>query len=288
MMNRAEIIQKVADKIGAKTYLEIGVAHAETLLQLAIPHKIGVDPARPAPAIVQVSAQALTNKLNSSGARLCIKTVNSDDETILQVTNLEAENPGRHESLRYFQMPSDEFFQDFAKQTISETGIDIAFVDGLHEWRQVVRDVQNCLTHLNENGVILMHDCMPNRKIVATPFDELQQAKQLPEWDGTWTGDVYRAALWLRSQRPDLQICVLNTDWGVGIIRRGTPEQILNLTESQIANFAYEEFDANRVELLNLRDSEYLSEYLTLLAPVRQYRTPVSAASRTADFEFAN
>ena len=39
---------------------------------------------------------------------------------------------------------------------------------------------------------------------------------------GEWTGDVWKAIAELRVERIDLDIKVVNTDYGCGIIRRGT------------------------------------------------------------------
>ena len=52
-------------------------------------------------------------------------------------------------------MTSDEFFSQ-NKETF-----DLIFIDGLHIHEQVLKDIDNSLNVLNENGVILLHDCLP-------------------------------------------------------------------------------------------------------------------------------
>lgn len=56
-----------------------------------------------------------------------------------------------------YQMTSDELFNSISKNH----KWDIIFIDGLHHKEQVLRDVINSLEHLNENGVVILHDCLP-------------------------------------------------------------------------------------------------------------------------------
>jgi hypothetical protein len=268
MLGRADIIQAVINATGARTYLEIGVAHGETLLKVEAANRIGIDPARPSPNVVNAATAFLSHGLNLPGSRLVLDFGIREADTYMKVTNLNHAIPRPELSLRYFQIPSDEFFTDHAQETIGASGIDVAFVDGLHEWRQAVRDVENCLSYLNDGGVIVMHDCSPTKEIVATPFSELEEARRRPDWDGTWTGDVFRAILWLRSQCSDLDVRVLDCDWGVGLVRRASNSHRLTLDENRIASFPFAEFAANRKELLNLHPPEHLAEYVKSLAPV--------------------
>ena len=72
---------------------------------------------------------------------------------------------------------SDEFFSD-NKETF-----DLIFIDGLHEYSQVKKDIKNSLKFLNQNGIILVHDCLPD-----------SMSKQaVPRYRMTWNGDVWKA-----------------------------------------------------------------------------------------------
>ena len=122
-MKRTEIINRLADRINAKTYLEIGVRrHAVNFDKINIKHKVGVDP--------------------------CIEAFDREPT---------------------FKLRSDDFFK---KNT--ET-FDIIFIDGLHEAKQVERDILNSLEVLNEGGYIVCHDMNP---IVY----ERQLSKNDPKW----------------------------------------------------------------------------------------------------------
>ena len=69
---------------------------------------------------------------------------------------------------------SDEFFLR------NSECFDCIFIDGLHEYDQVYKDIINSLKFLNEGGIILLHDCLP-------PSIH-QQA--VPRYKRTWNGDV--------------------------------------------------------------------------------------------------
>jgi hypothetical protein len=288
MFTRAQVIQKVLDAVGGSTYLEIGVAHAETLLAVRAPLRIGIDPARPSRRIIDYAAGALSRTLNRLGDDIYLEIGAAPTDTGLRarpVSEVISSAPGVASAgdqplgegvLRFYQLTSDVFFAG-AADMLARTGIDVAFVDGLHEWRQAVRDVEACLAHLNEGGVVVMHDCLPTKAIYATPADQLETARQSPEWDGTWTGDVWKAAVWLRASRDDLRVCVLDCDWGLGLITRGTPESMLAYTDAEIAAMSFDDFRARRTEILNLKEPTYLDQFLAdHVASFRPQSAPAS------------
>ena len=59
-----------------------------------------------------------------------------------------------------FKMTSDEFFKNHIAQKY-----DIIFIDGLHLFEQVYKDIINSLLYLNDNGTIVVHDCNPLEEI---------------------------------------------------------------------------------------------------------------------------
>ena len=61
-----------------------------------------------------------------------------------------------------FRGTSDKFFNQNKKK------FDCVFIDGLHEYDQVNKDILNSLDNLNENGIILIHDCLPKSMIIIT------------------------------------------------------------------------------------------------------------------------
>ena len=59
---------------------------------------------------------------------------------------------------------SDVFFKNNKKN------FDIIFIDGLHHYKQVKKDIENSLLFLNEHGIVVLHDTLPRNYIEqATP-----------------------------------------------------------------------------------------------------------------------
>ncbi len=271
MLNRADVIQKIVDATGARTYLEIGLHHSETFLTVNAERKIGVDPERPSPRLVNAASQALSNALTNlpEDATIDLDIGNTPLQTYLGVkTSGEGarsfNSPINGASIQTLQMTSDELFAK-RDDLFSVDKIDVAFVDGLHEWRQAARDVENCLRRLNEGGVVVMHDCSPTTAMVATPLDQLEEAKKSPEWTGAWTGDVWKAVAWLRSTRDNLRIFVLDCDWGVGVVTKGEPNGMLDYTYEQVESLPFRDFELNRRHILDLRHESYIDEFAATL-----------------------
>jgi SAM-dependent methyltransferase len=159
ILNRADMINMIAKKIGAKTYLEIGVQTGKTFRAVNVEDKIGVDP----------------------------------DPQWKDQTHI---------------MGSDQFFE----QLEDDEKFDIIFVDGLHQWEQVARDLANSVEHLAPGGVILVDDCAPRQKAYQT-----RQPTAVH-----WTGDVWRAWLRYRSKmaKRGWFSCTYDVAFGLGILHQ--------------------------------------------------------------------
>lgn len=142
---------------------------------------------------------------------------------------------------KFLAITSDNFFAQNIKT------FDIIFIDGLHYAEQVLKDVDNALKCLNDEGVIVVHDC--------NPTDEQMQI--VPRQQGIWTGDVWKAWVKLR-QLPSLEMFVLDTDYGCGIIRHGHQVPLNNV------NLTWSEFVKNRAEWLNLKEPNYIIQCYAL------------------------
>lgn len=132
-------------------------------------------------------------------------------------------------------MTSDEFFAQNPDKTF-----DCIFIDGLHLEDQVRRDIDNSLKALNSGGAIVVHDCNPPTEWhQRTPFEGGPNA---------WNGTVWRAWMWHRINSPNLQMYVVDTDWGVGVIQRGKQ----NCYKLKKKSFDYSLLEKDRVKALNL------------------------------------
>jgi hypothetical protein len=119
-----------------------------------------------------------------------------------------------------YKMTSDDFFTklDDGKLDLDPNfRWDIIFIDGLHTATQVLKDIENALYHLTPKGFIFLHDCNPYNFFTQREDYYLDGIT----YSGPWNGSVWKSIYHLRTHRSDLQVNVIDTDWGVGIIRRG-------------------------------------------------------------------
>ena len=230
IMNRVAVVQKIIDNKKAKTYLEIGVLAGDTFLRIKIRNKWGVDP-------------------------------NFEIEP-LKKFRYYFKNPFNIFS-EYFNMNSDTFF---AKEDarLAGCGVDVALIDGLHTFAQSLKDVKNTLKYLNKNGVIILHDCNPLSEAAAIPAKSISEVQKMnpPDFTGVWNGDVWKTIFYLRSTRKDLRVFVLDCDFGLGIITRETPENMLKYSAEEIRNISYHDLSKDRQSLLNLKGVSYFKEFL--------------------------
>jgi hypothetical protein len=131
-------------------------------------------------------------------------------------------------------LTSDSFFEELDK----DIKFDIIFIDGLHLSDQVFRDIKNSLLHLNENGIIVVHDCSPSQKENATTYNNY----------GIWNGTVYIGYI-EASLTYKLDYSTVNTDFGCGLIRYKNID--LNSEKVNISD-DWNYFNDNRESLLNL------------------------------------
>ena len=232
-MNRIKAVQQALDGRARRVYLEIGVCRGVAFRHITADEKIAVDPA------FKLSARA--RRLADAKAR----------------------------ATHYFETTSDAFF---ANETafLEQHGIDVALIDGLHTYRQVMRDVENTLRYLRDDGVIFLHDCNPANASIAFPATSYADFRAQHRWRDLlwvsrplWSGDVWKAIVHLRSTRHDLRITVLNCDLGVGVVRKGVPESRLPYSAAQIEALNYADLAADRDRLLNLKPPTYLAEFLS-------------------------
>ena len=100
---------------------------------------------------------------------------------------------------------------------LGDRAYDVVFVDPWHTFECSMRDLQAGLSVLREDGVMIVHDCCPANKELASPRPV----------HGPWCGVTYCALVELVLSRPDLTYYTVDTDHGCGVIRKrrsdGTP-----------------------------------------------------------------
>lgn len=95
---------------------------------------------------------------------------------------------------------SNEFFEKYPFM-IPTTGVDLAFIDGMHLFEYALRDFMNIDKYTHEESVIVFDDVLPRNQHEAA-------REQCP---GDWTGDVWKVFYALRRYRPDLDLTLVNT-----------------------------------------------------------------------------
>jgi len=223
-MLRTEAIQHLIKKYGYKTYLEIGVFRGTNFFPIKAERKIAVDP---------------EFKLNKR-RKLYFDLFNRGVKTT-----------------KYYELPSDVFFEQKGEELFSQRGIDICFIDGMHEYQFAFNDVINTLKYLNDDGVIMLHDCNPITPEASVSFQEWKNRN----FSGNWNGDVWKAIVDLRKNREDLNVHVINTDQGLGIVKKAKRDYQMHI-DKPIASLVYDDLNNNREDWLGLIDVEtFKSKY---------------------------
>lgn len=211
---RAHVLQEAINRLGAQTYLEIGVSNGDLFERVRVERKLGVDPIDPAERVRrQVEAGA-----------------------------------------RYFQMPSDEFFATqsavLEEKGLDVAFVDglhtyaqaLADVENCLRWLNPggIILMHDC----NPTGA--------DMATPAESMLDLQRYRaEYP--DRAWTGDVWKAVVHLRALRPEVKASVLDCDFGIGVVFPSPHPERLDYTARQIAAMSYDQLAADRRRLLGLR-----------------------------------
>ena len=133
------------------------------------------------------------------------------------------------------RLTSDNFFK------INKDRFDIIFIDGLHAFKQVKKDITNSLNILNKNGVLLLHDCLP-QKI---------RDQASPRAHKHWNGDVWKAIVEFRTKEEfDTYTCY--ADQGIGIILKRKNRNKLDIKIDNFSKLKFSSFFKNYKEFMNI------------------------------------
>jgi hypothetical protein len=154
-------VNTLARALGARRYLEIGVATGDTFTSVEVPDRTAVDP------LFQFDTAPLTN-----------------------------------ERTRFVHATSDAFFAD----AVVGDPFDIIFIDGLHAFEQVVRDLMNSLVFSHERSVFIVDDTYPSNVYSALPdyHAAMRFKRMFNNDDGAWYGDVFKTVFFIHDFCPSL------------------------------------------------------------------------------------
>ena len=140
---------------------------------------------------------------------------------------------------------SDQFFRT------NKEYFDCVFIDGLHEYSQVRKDIKNSLDFLNNGGIIFLHDCLPR--------SYFEQA--IPRSQHLWTGDVWKAIVEFRTKE-EVDICVGLLDMGLGIIVKRKNSNKLNMHIKNFKKLKYEDYYYNQKNFMNIVEYEKIIQFI--------------------------
>jgi len=136
---------------------------------------------------------------------------------------------------------SDNFFDTNNKI------FDIIFIDGLHYFDQVKKDIENALEALSETGIIIIHDCLPSRI----------RDQMIPRSHENWNGDVWKVVVEFRTKmNVDVYTCV--ADHGLGIIFKKNNLNRLKLDLKDFKKLKFEDYYYNYSKFMNIISHEEL------------------------------
>ena len=143
------------------------------------------------------------------------------------------------------RMTSDEFFKN------NNLKFDVIFLDGLHTYQQTILDINNSIKALRNEGIILVHDCLP-KKI----WNQV-----VPRLYGHWNGDVWKAIVEARTYKHlDTYTCI--ADHGLGVIIKRKNSNILKIETNDFKNLKYSEYFKKHEEFMNLITYETLNKII--------------------------
>ena len=156
---------------------------------------------------------------------------------------------------------SDDFFANRdVRGLLGGQPVELAFIDGMHQFEFVLRDFMNLERHCTAGSTILLDDCIPLDRRSAS-------RDRTTEF---WTGDVWRVIPALKKYRPDLRIhTIAASPTGLGVVRGLDPASRV-ITESydaivkEFLALDYSALESDKAKVLNVfpNDWERIKEIL--------------------------
>ena len=145
-----------------------------------------------------------------------------------------------------FKGTSDFFFSQNNKN------FDCIFIDGLHEYHQVSKDIKNSLDVLSENGIILLHDCLPTSL----------HKQAVPRYKNIWNGDVWKSIVYFRTlENVDIVTCKI--DQGISAIRKIKNKDRLDLKIDDFSKLKFKDFYLNHQKYMRIKDYDNFLNYIS-------------------------
>lgn len=139
------------------------------------------------------------------------------------------------------RMTSDEFFKFNTRK------FDIIFIDGLHHSQQVLKDLYNSISTLNDGGVVLLHDTMPVYEW--SQIIPVAAAHKHKDFDGGWLGDCWKAIAQTRCDA-NINICTLAIETGISLVKKKSNNSLMQPIVFEKLDWEY--YTHNKERILNI------------------------------------
>jgi len=138
------------------------------------------------------------------------------------------------------RLTSDDFFLE------NKMVFNLIFIDGLHTYEQLHKDINNSLDVLDDDGYILLHDMLPRnwKECFVPPIQDY------------WLGDCWKVSYEL-IESVGLDFYILNIDNGVGVIQKKNNYKVtLPDLSSKLKNFDFTNYLElrNRLTIIEMKD----------------------------------
>lgn len=161
---------------------------------------------------------------------------------------------------------SDDYFaRHDVRAELGGLPLDLAFIDGMHNFEFALHDFINIERLCTPESVILIHDCYP--------LDRLSAGRERKT--EFWSGDIWRMLLLLRQHRPDLQVRTIAVKpTGLGMITGLDPHSrvLSGRIEELIAEYLaldFAELERDKDGMLNRFPNDWEKIRACLPAPFR-------------------
>jgi len=164
---------------------------------------------------------------------------------------------------------SDDFFaRHDVRAELGGLPVDLAFIDGMHQFEFALRDFMNIEALCTPSSTILIHDVYP--------LNERTAARERAT--DFWSGDIWRLVLLLRKHRPDLVVhTIAAAPTGLAVVRNLDPRStyIRNHLDELIEEYLavdYSFLDGRKAEHLALFPNDWPQIHALLEAPAQSVR----------------
>lgn len=148
-------------------------------------------------------------------------------------------DPSKGGSVR---LTSDDFFKQ------NKSTFDVVFIDGMHTYEQVRKDVVNTIQCLNPGGWVAMHDMLPR--------DWMEHHVPIVT-RGFWTGDVWKVGFEL-ANTDGIDFKLLKIDNGVAVFRVTKENVVLKDMRAELNDkeFSYLYDNIGALPLIDWQDAQ--------------------------------